>query len=350
MRILQLINGLGAGGAERQLLRLSTALRAAGHSVALACLKRADGLVGRQLREAGWPVADLRGANPLDPRPVLRLRRLLRSGRFDVLHSHLARADLVAGLARRKLAITHVSTRHSDFEPWADRRLWWRAYQRELVRIDRVVAVSEAVAGALRNWGVRDDRIRVIPGIVAESALAALPAPGGPIQRIGFLGRMDRVKGIDLFLETAARLTACHPELEFLVAGDGPERRTAQNWALRRGLPVRFIGWITDLPAFFGQIDLLLVPSRHEGLGLSAAEALCAGRPVVGTAVGGLAGLLGDQAVQPDTASLVSGVERVLRDGAARPRSLPGDPAAWVASHEAAYDLSRAGRADAPLL
>ncbi len=332
MRILELINGLGGGGAEQQLLRLCLELRDQGHTVGVACLNQSRGRTAIQLRDAGFSILDLRGRNPFDPRPVLRLRRRLLQTGLELVHSHLARADLVGGLACRGLSVAHVSTRHSDFEPWADRPLWWRTYGRALTRIDRFISVSPAVATCLANWGVPGERVSIIPGVAGEPGLESLPLPCGPLQRIGFLGRLDKVKGIDLFLQCAARLAARNPQLSFLVAGEGPEGPSSRRRARQAGLPVTFLGWVSDLPAFFRQIDLLMVPSRREGLGMSAAEALCAGRAVVGTAVGGLAELLGQAAVPPDVSSLVRAVEGTLHHGTPSRRPLD-DPRVWGTRH-----------------
>lgn len=355
MRVLEVIAGLGAGGAEAQLVLLATALVRAGCEVEVACLKEPHGAARRTL--TGIRVHDLGGRGPLDPRPARRLRALVHRGGWDLVHSHLGRPDVLAswacGASGGRRATPHVVTRHSDFEPWARIPPLWRAYRGALRRAARVLAVSEAVARAVEAWGAPRDRLCVVPGALADPRLLGLAPPRAPPTRVAFVGRCDRVKGLDLYCRTCAHLAAVRPDLELSVAGHGP---LARPWARRcasAGIPVRWRGWIADRVALWDEVDLLVAPSRREGLGHAAAEALAAARTVVATDVGGMAELLRGR---PDArlvglardgataAALATGVLEMLGANACADRrpAIHLDSGAWAARHVAEFALALA--------
>lgn len=341
MRILELIVGLGGGGAENQLAQLAPALRHAGCEVAVGCLKLPAGAAGLALQRAGVEPWALGGRFPLDPRPLRRLRQRARRFAPDLVHTHLARADWLGGRLARELRVPHLITRHSDFEPWARWRPLWQSYQRTLRAADGLLAVSDQVAERLVTWGAPRGRVRVVRSLLAEPELRALPARRVPGRVIGFVGRCDKVKGIDRFCLLAARLAALRPELSFVVAGDGPLRRPLQRACERRGLPVRWLGWQSLVGPVLRDVDVVLAPSRSEGLGLAAAEALAAGRRVVGSATGGLAPLLdehpgGEAVFAPPGELLDAFAEATLRalssplQVASLPSQLEADRGAWA--------------------
>ncbi|MGC4044993.1 MAG: glycosyltransferase [Armatimonas sp.] len=95
------------------------------------------------------------------------------------------------------------------------------------------------------------------------------------------IARLSPEKGIDVLLKAAQAL----PDIAFLIAGDGPERTALEASALPN---VTFLGFRKDIPELLAQATLVAVPSRQEGLGLAAVEALAAGVPVIASNVGGL--------------------------------------------------------------
>jgi glycosyltransferase involved in cell wall biosynthesis len=145
-------------------------------------------------------------------------------------------------------------------------------------------------------------------------------------------------KGVDVLLAAVAAL-APRSRCALWVAGDGPERAALEAASARLGIAerVRFLGRRSDVPDLLEACDVFVLPSRQEGLGVAALEAMARGRPVVASAIGGLGeivipeqtGLL----VPPgDAAVLAAALERLLADPALA-RRLGSAGAARVAEH-----------------
>ena len=100
---------------------------------------------------------------------------------------------------------------------------------------------------------------------------------------------MTAQKGVDTLLRAFARVEQRHPTAKLILAGDGPDRPALMRLAQTLGLqPVMFLGWRTDAADILADIDLLAVPSRWEGFGLVALEAMALGKPVAASSVSAL--------------------------------------------------------------
>lgn len=164
-------------------------------------------------------------------------------------------------------------------------------------RPDAYVALSEAIAAQLRAVGAR--RVVVIPGAI-EPVAAVSPAADGPT--VLAVGALVAHKGHDVLAEAARRL----PGVDIGVAGEGPLRPPG----------LRLLGQREDIPALLAAARVFVMPSRSEGQGLAALEALSAGVPVVASAVGGLVEVVGEHGilVEPgDPVALADGLARALR-------------------------------------
>jgi glycosyltransferase involved in cell wall biosynthesis len=111
---------------------------------------------------------------------------------------------------------------------------------------------------------------------------------------VGGVGRLNYQKNFPLFLDVAARIRRKDSNVAFVLAGDGPERRAleAQTRSLGLGDAVRFAGLVPDMTTLYPAIDLLLMPSRFEGLPLALLEAMAMEIPAVASAVDGIAEII----------------------------------------------------------
>ena len=235
--------------------------------------------------------------------------RVLRERPVDVVACHFALYGLpVLDRIRRLPLVYHF---HG---PWAEESgregersasvLAKRALERLVYRrAERVITLSQAFADlAERQYGVRRDRLRVIPGSVdvarfaiAHSRAEARAALGWPADRPILLTvrRLMARMGLDRLVAAMASVVRTQPDVLLCIAGKGPQAAALQAQAESLGLErnVRLLGFVpdADLPLAYRAADINLLPSDVlEGFGLSAAEALAAGTPTMVTPVGGL--------------------------------------------------------------
>jgi len=293
-----MITELGPAGAERCVYELATRLPPDRFAVEVLALR--GGAVADALREAGVPVHVLNVRGKLDVAKLPRLIRILRRGRFDLLHTHLFHADLAGRLAVRRARIRHlvhsVHVAERRFRPWRYRWARWAAK-----RCDRIVCVSASVRDDhARRTGLPAERYTVIHNGVDPSRYARDEASRDAYRRRWsvadtdvvclFVGRLDPQKGIDILLNGFDRAAAGSADLHLVIAGDGPERKRIARWLTRTNAAdrVHVLGRVDDVPGVLSAADIFCQPSRWEGFCLAAAEAMAAGLPVVGSDVPGL--------------------------------------------------------------
>ncbi|KPC81030.1 MULTISPECIES: glycosyltransferase [unclassified Streptomyces] len=295
MKALHVITGLGVGGAEQQLRLLLRHLPVRCDVVTLTN----PGAVAEGLRADGVRVRDLGMRSNRDLGAVPRLARLIRRGAYDLVHTHLYRACVYGRIAARLAGTTVVSTEHSLGRAEIEGRPLTRGTRELYLRTERLgaatVAVSDTVAGRLRDWGVPPARIHTVPNGIDAAAFrfdpvrrratrASLGLPDAAFV-VGGVGRMVPGKRFDLLIRAVASL----PGARLLLAGDGPEAGSLRALAARLGVSgrVTFLGecGTTDaapgIPAVLGAVDTFVSASREESFGLAVVEALAAGLPVV---------------------------------------------------------------------
>lgn len=261
-------------------------------------LSLARGLRERNHRQlivcpAASPLAERASAEKFDLAPlgfgaIASLRRRLSWERFDIAHAHDGRAQNISFLASATLALRRVASRQVAFPPRHPLTHRWK-YTRTC---DGIIANSDAVRSALIASGIPAEKIEVIPPGVEIPA--RLPTPSLRAQArarwgfanddfvIGHAGAFTKEKGQDVALEAGRLVAPRVPHARMLLVGDGPERHNqTEGIAL---LP----GFLDNLTEFYAALDLFIMPSRSEGWGLAALEAMANGLPVIATDVGGL--------------------------------------------------------------
>ncbi|MQA86501.1 MAG: glycosyltransferase [Streptosporangiales bacterium] len=307
MRVLHVITGLEVGGAELQLRLLLQHTR---HEAGVVTLYN-PGTVAEMIEADGTPVRDLGMRRNTEVSAVLRLRDIIRAGRYDVVHTHLYRACVYGRIAAR-LARTPavVATEHSIGETHIERRRMSpgvRAlYLATDLCSDATIAVSDTVRDRLEKWGVPARKIVVIPNGLDFDGLAFDPAARDRTRRqfgilpdayvLGTMGRLDSAKRIDLTLEAAAPLL--DERCRLLIVGQGDDRERLAGLARTLGVSdhVIFAGYQPDGTAMLCALDLFVSSSAQETFGLSVLEALINGIPALYTACPALDGIQTDRA------------------------------------------------------
>lgn len=311
MNITLLIRALTPGGAERQLVNLAIGLTQRGHSVDVTVFYRAGTPLEQELVQAGVSLVDLGKRSRWNlVGPMWRLLRHVRFRKVDVIYSFLPTANVVAAVlwSWRGSPGVVAGFRGSDTvrasHDWLGQ--WLVQLENRLARgCAAAIVNSESGATFRRRQGWHDQRLHVIRNSVRVEDFAFDPAArsclrsqwnAGEDERVlGFAGRLDPVKGLDVLLRALARL----PGRRLVVAGSGSAscEATLRARATELGVAgrVTWLGTRNDMPAFYSAVDLLVLPSLTEGCSNVLAEALAAGTPAVATAVGDAAWLLGEE-------------------------------------------------------
>lgn len=274
------------------------------------CVIHQVGDFGERLREIGVRIHELKMRNRYSPSIIFRLYRLIKQRGYQVIHVHLF-PGLYWGacLAWMFPGCRWVYTEHSM---WNKRRelSWARWLEGWAYRqYDRIIAISESTAQSLFSWQPwLKDRISVIPNGID---LSMFDIPDALINRkrvelgvndgtkiILYAGRLVKEKGADVLIRAVDFLKASEEGMDWrlFIAGDGPERDDLAGLCstLNLGDRVQFLGNRSDVPELMAASDLVVLPSRWEGLPLSLLEAMAAGKPVVACQVGGVSEVIRD--------------------------------------------------------
>lgn len=318
MKVLHVITGLAAGGAETQLELL---IRHSRHTSEVVALYNV-GSVGRQISSRGIKVYDLGMRSNRQVHAVRRLARLMRRERYDVVHVHLYRACIYGRIAARMAGVpVVVTTEHSLGDTQIEGRPKTRAIRALYLATDRLsdvtAAVSPQVQERLIDWGVQKSKIRVIPNGLdfgrfapdareRKSVREEFGIPPGEFV-VGSVGRLHPGKRYDALIQAVGPVLARGARL--LLVGEGQDRDRLQDLVRKTGYPHRviFAGEREDVPRFLSAMDLFVSPSREETFGLTSLEAVSAGVRVAIAACPALEG------VQADGIRRISGEVEELR-------------------------------------
>jgi glycosyltransferase involved in cell wall biosynthesis len=270
--------------------------------------------------------------NDLHGTAVMALRRAFRESGGSLVHLHSGRATWLGGLAARLAHLPAITTRRMDRKVRGGLRS--RLLYRSLTR--RVAAISPAVARALEAGGVPPERIRLIWSSIDPAKLAPVRSRDDVRAELGAkpdelvllaLGALVRRKGLDVLLDALAELERKDLRPLLWLGGEGDARPKLEKQAKTLGLAqrVQFLGSRRDVADLLAGSDVFVMPSRREGLGVAALEAMAAGKPLVASNVGGLGEAVVDGStgllVPPDDAvALAAALERLLGDRDLRAR------------------------------
>ncbi len=327
MRVLHVINTVEVGGGGEHLRLLAHELTRAGFTSAVVSGR--DGPASERLRQLGVPVTVV-GA--LGPARLAPLTRLFRSVGPDVLHLHGSRAGLFGAVAAKAAGIRPaIYTAHAfSFHrtgPAAARWLFARMERFTCAHVDRVICLTHAdLADAARHriavgqCTVVPNGIDVTPFDAARDCRTDLGlSPTTPV--VGMVARLVPQKDPLTFVRMARLVSDAIPDAHFLIVGDGPLRQPVADTVRRAGLAGRCVltGFRDDVPSLLRSMDVVVVPSRWEGLPLIVLEAMAASRPVVATRLPSIAevvldGETGVTAPAGDADALARAVLTLLAD------------------------------------
>ena len=277
---------------------------------------REEGLV---IAGRAWPIPANGSVAPVSfgPRAATAVRRALDRFAPDVLHLHEPLIPSLSLLALWASSVPTVGTFHAA----AERSLGYGLARPALRRAARRLRVRTAVSDAARELVSRylpGDYGLTPNGVDVATFATASPADLGPGQKILFLGRIERRKGLEVLLQAMTRFRG--DDLELIVAGDGPEAKSGRALAERLGVPARFLGRVDDAmkASLFARADVYCAPALGgESFGIVLLEAMAAATPVVCSDLTGFRAVGEGSAVlvtPGDSGLLADALKRVVSD------------------------------------
>lgn len=282
MRILHVIPGLDYSGSAKQLslLARTTASDKYEHRI---CVLGGEGPLLGSMHESGAALELLNWTRALNPLPLWRLRRLIRTWQPDVIHAWQMPSVRALALVGKRLPC-----------PWIVQASW--STQGRLNKLDawllrratRVIAAGRIHADWLYAQGLRWEQIVVVPpGVEGAPALGV----GERLNhRVMCAGRLEDHKGFYDAVWAVDILKYVLDDIRLELIGDGPERRRLEHFvqAIRANEYVHFLGSCHDASEQLSGADVVWIPSRRESGVNVALEAMARGKPVVASAVGTL--------------------------------------------------------------
>ncbi len=322
-----------AGGAETYTIQLIRGLTARGHSVFLATEKVDQACKiepGRESNLLPGVAVDyelpFQAINPLKKRNVYRqIQRIAEERRIDIVHAQHRTAGYFAEWLWRKRRVPYVVTVH---DPW--HRTPFKKRHGGLFL--RVIAVSDFLRQLLiHDFHFPPERVRTIRNGVDPSRFVGITREQGASLRAQYgiapnevvlsqVSRISRAKGQHDLIEALALLPR-DMNYRCLIFGEGTERPRLEQLAKQRGLEskVLFCGFRADIPVVFAATDVMLLPSRREGLPLAVVEAMLSNVAVIAARTAGVPEIVthGENGLlfeAGDVRSLANHIERLVTD------------------------------------
>lgn len=300
MKILFLVNHLNIGGITSYILNLSSGLKQRGHSIYIA--SSGLGLLPK-FKDLGieYIPIPIKTKNELSPKIILsafKLSKVIKDNKIDIVHSHSRTTQVLGCLLDKLTGVKHISTCHGFFKRRLARRIfpcWGR----------RVIAISEQVKEHLNNDfkvglnrislvynGIDTDRFKRFSVSDKEKAKLSLGLRPGVV--VGIVARLSDVKGHKYLIEAMKPVLGLYPDAQLLIAGEGKMKeelvRLTESLNIKKS--VFFIPEALDTRTILAAMDIFVMPSLKEGLGLALMEAMASGLAVIGSRVGGIKTLI----------------------------------------------------------
>ncbi|PIQ85322.1 MAG: hypothetical protein COV73_05850 [Candidatus Omnitrophica bacterium CG11_big_fil_rev_8_21_14_0_20_43_6] len=329
MRILFIANHLNVGGISSYLLTLGSGLKQKGHEVYLAS---SGGELEDRFTRAGITLfkAPLDTKNEIGLKIIFsfwKLKKLVRKFNFDLIHSNSRTTQVLGCWLGGTLAKPHIFTCHGFFKPKFFRRIcgcWGQ----------KVIAISQQVKEHLiSDFKLDENKISLIHNGIDTKNFGDFSARdstrekygGGADLLVGIIARLSEVKGHTYLIQGMRQVVKNFPNAKLLIIGEGKTESLLIKEARDLGLEnkIIFIPEIKNTRDLLAGLDVFVMPSLQEGLGLALMEAMAQGVAVVGSAVGGIKTLIQDRVngllVAPaDAQALAEAIIALLNDRALR--------------------------------
>ena len=374
MRIAHLIDSLDWGGAQKLLVTFAEAARQQNISLTIILLEKdsGDAPFTAELEKLDIRIVTFHAQRLINPFRFARLIRFLKREKFDIVHSHLNYANILAPIACALTGTPIVATLHNmrvSPNPSLRKRLERRVLKtmaRKIIVVGQQVAIARQHQFPGRTLHVVPNAVSPIPSLVESERLALRTELIGDPHRplLITVGRLTGQKGVSDLLTAFAHVCQAHPQAALLVVGDGRILPDLAQQIKESGLEnsAWLLGGRSDVPRLLAASDLYVSASHWEGLPVAMLEAMSAGLPVAATRVGDVPVVLTSQtgvAVPPkEPLQLAKAIIQLLDDrenlpimGAAAREHVARhyDPSVWLAKLLDLYQCALAGDTAVPL-
>lgn len=328
INVMHLRSTTGLYGAERVILGLLGNSDKEGVNPALACFSVGDESLLREAEGQGILVERISGAR-FSPLLVLRLMRVLRKHRIDVLHTHGYKSDIVGLFAAKLAGIKVVATPHAYSGGENARVSFYEALDRFALRFfDKVLPLHEGMKSLLVKSGVKQEKITVVQIGLDLSSIKVAPArdvrrrlgAGDDTRIICYNGRLVKRKRVEDVI-TAYAVVRKRIKSKLVVVGEGPLKDKLLKLSGEKGLidDLVFTGFRGDRLDYVNSSDVLVLASTEEGIPVCIIEAMQLKKPIVATKIDGVSDLVldgetGFMVPPQDPKALSEAIIRLLED------------------------------------
>jgi len=325
MNILYIANHLNVGGISSYLFNLSSGLKKRGHNIYIASSggELSDKFSGIGVKHIRIPIRTKKEVSPKIILSFLKLFFLVKKYKIDLVHTQSRTTQVLGCLLNKYRGIAHIFTGHGFFQPKLSRKLFpcWA---------QKVIAISAQVACHLQDdFKLAAEKIQVVHNgvdvskYILNKTKEEMKRSLGLTQNfvIGHIGRLADVKGQTYLIAALPEILRSFPQAQLLIAGEGKMFDRLRRQVKLSGLEknVIFIPRVDDTRKILSAIDVFVMPSLQEGLGLALMEAMACGLAVVGSDVGGIKTLIQNEVtgllVKPaDQAALSRAILELLND------------------------------------
>ncbi len=269
MKLFNIMLSRDLGGIQQSFLDYSSALRCAGHEVQE--ITSVASKINHKIQPNNIKLVNVGTWDPISPR---QLRTSMHKHSPDAIIAHGNRAIKFALKAKQvgQIDIPIIGVAHNYNLKW-------------IKKCDYIFSITKHLKDYLTAHGAYKNNIFILPNMIDSTGFKYHPPSlnsSDPII-IGVKARLVKKKGVEILLQSLARLKRNGIRFKALIAGDGPDLKTLKLHVTQMGLKshIEFLGWVHDKKSFFDKIDILCVPSLHEPFGIIVLEGMLHSKPII---------------------------------------------------------------------
>jgi glycosyltransferase involved in cell wall biosynthesis len=296
------MRNMAAGGAEVFLLSLLRNLNRLNFSPEVLSIY-GGGVLQKEFEDIGVPTHVMHFRGLADSLSYLRLYKLMRARRYEIVHTKLFHADFVGRVCGRLAGVPAIFSSIENVHDWTKEHTLRQSLKelvcRSTARVNhRIIAVSDMIRDALvHRIGIAPERIEVIHNSVDVNIFDPQTVQGSLKQElglsdrdnlVGIIGTLNKNKNQKTLIEAAKHILTKNRNVHFILAGRG-EQKDLRGLSEQLGIAaqIHFLGARRDIPQVLKSLDIYVMTSFSEGISISLLEAMAMKRGVIATRVGG---------------------------------------------------------------